>query len=56
MQAHAAVFDRKGIRVYLGTVKGKIHVLDVETLEVYETIDVVSNAAIKSIYFDRKGR
>ena len=50
-----ASFDRRGERIVTGSSKGKVLILDSETLAVLKTLKFSGNA-IKSIEFARRGR
>ncbi|KAI8120761.1 Retinoblastoma-binding protein 5 like protein [Lucilia cuprina] len=54
-----ASFDRRGKHIYTGNAKGKILVLDVETLEIVASFRIIvgtsSATAVKSIEFARRG-
>jgi hypothetical protein len=50
-----ASFDRRGGRIVTGSSKGKVLIIDTETLAVLKTLKF-SGTAIKSIEFPRRGR
>ena len=50
-----ASFDRRGERIVTGSSKGKVLILDTETMAVLKTLKFSGNA-IKSIEFARRGR
>lgn len=54
-----ASFDRRGKHIYTGNAKGKILVLNAETLEIVASFRIIvgssSATAVKSIEFARRG-
>ena len=50
-----ASFDRRGDRIVTGSSKGKMLIVDTESLQVLKTLKFSGNA-IKSIEFPRRGR
>lgn len=50
-----ASFDRRGERIVTGSSKGKVLIIDTESLSVLKTLKFSGNA-IKSIEFARRGR